>query len=121
MKKIIIICAMIFMTVSLVCAQGDATSEIEIDEMKELSPPPSAMESDFWQTGTIDMVRDDGLVINDMSFRWSRFGTRFLDKGGATLGASDFHEGMKVTVVVDNEFGEIVKLYRGEAQNPDAD
>lgn len=97
-------------------SDGDGDEFVEI---KALTPPPSYEEEGFWQTGEINIVRPDGLVIDDMGFRWSRSGTRFQDKDGNILNAGDFREGMRVTFVLDDEFNEIITLIKGEVRKPD--
>ncbi len=78
------------------------------------SPMNWESEKLVWKTGTIDALNADGVVIGDVGYQWSNFGTRFRGIDGQILNSENFNQGMEVTFVLERDRKTIVTMIKGE-------
>ncbi len=116
MKKTIMLLAGLMV---ILAAAGFADAQdISIDVLdgaEQASPLNWRSDKLVWQTGTIDDINSSamGVVINDMGYQWSKYGTRYRNLDGGILALSDFGQGTEVTFVLEGDRKTIVTLIKG--------
>ena len=115
MKKIIVILmGLMLIGTGIAFAEGQDISNALLDDAEASASENWNTDKLVWQTGTIDANAEKGLVVNDIGYRWSPYGTNFRDINGAILSKGDFDQGTDVTFVLDADRKTIVTLIKGK-------
>ena len=122
MKKMTMILAgLMLMVAATAFSEGQNISDDALGGAEAASPVNWDSDKLVWKTGKIDSIDSDGVVINDKGYHWSNFGVRFLGIDGTILDEGKFHQGAKVTFVLENDRKTIVTMIKGEVREETKD
>lgn len=120
MKKIIVtLLVLMLIGTGIAFAERQDVSNVLLGDAEAAASENWNTDKLVWQTGTIDADAEKGLVVNDIGYRWSPYGTDFRDIDGAILSKGDFDQGTDVTFVLDKDRKTIVTLIRGKIAEED--
>lgn len=102
------------MAAPIAFAEGQKISAEVLGGAEAASPVNWNSEKLVWKTGTIDTITPDGVVIGDVGYQWSKFGTRFRGSDGKILNSGNFNQGSEVIFVLESDRKTIVTLIKGE-------
>lgn len=120
MKKIVtLVIGFLLVFTAIGFAQEPAGVSYEVLSGAQMASPVN-WDTDIpvWKTGTIDAIDGKGVVINDIRYRWGKYGTRYRDLDNKTLSSSDFSRGTEVTLVLDTSRKSLLTLIKGHVPEP---
>jgi len=110
MKKIIImtmLAGIMLVSAGISFAQEEDFENDNLPGIESELPDPN--------TGKIDLIDSEGIVIEDSRYLLSR-GTTFFTENGILTNLTSFNQGTEVTFVLGNDGKTIVKLIKGKNQ-----
>lgn len=115
-KRLLVFAGLLALVSSLAYAETKQVADIVLGGAEQASPLNWDSDKPVWKTGTIDILKEDGMVIDDSSYRWSRFGVSYRGPNNEVLDAGDFKVGDRVTFVLEDGRKTISTLIKGDVE-----